>query len=159
MIRSLETFASSLPGLPDPDRAPEFYARVPSRRLVAWVVDMAVILAIGVPLALVFGLVTLGLGLALFPLVILATSVAYRTLTLGAGSATWGMRFVGIELRRQDGLRLDGTTAFLHTLLYSGCFAVFPIQVLSMIGMISTRYGQGLPDLALRTAMINRPAD
>jgi uncharacterized RDD family membrane protein YckC len=159
MIRSLESFANVLPGLPDPDRMPGFYARVPSRRLVAWVVDMAIIIAIGVPLALAFGLATLGFGLLLFPLVMLGTSLAYRTLTLAGGSATWGMRFVGIELRRHDGLRLDGTTAFLHTLLYTVCFAAFPLQILSMIGMISTRYGQGLPDLVLRTAMINRPAD
>ena len=38
-------------GLPDPERDRQFYDGVPARRLVAWFVDVAVILVVGVPLA------------------------------------------------------------------------------------------------------------
>ncbi|PJN96048.1 hypothetical protein CNY89_04865 [Amaricoccus sp. HAR-UPW-R2A-40] len=146
-------------GLPDPDRDQRFYAGVPSRRLAAWVVDVIVALGIGVPLALVFGLMTLGFGLALFPMILLGVGFLYRVATIASGSATWGMRLMGIELRRQDGTRFDLTAAFLHTALYTVCIGVMILQVASIVGMLGTRYGQGLPDLVLRSAMINRPAD
>ncbi len=146
-------------GLPDPDRDAQFYVRVQSRRLAAWVFDVIAILAIGVPMALVFGLATLGFGFALFPIILLGVGFFYRTATLAAGSATWGMRLMGIELRRADGARLDAVTALLHTGIYTVCFGVLLLQLASIVGMLVTRYGQGLPDLILRTAMINRPAD
>ena len=62
--------ASSAPmaGLPDPEHDRQFYDGVPARRLVAWFIDLAIVLAVGVPVAVVFGLVTLGFGFALFPL-------------------------------------------------------------------------------------------
>ena len=55
-------------GLPDPERDRQFYEGVPPRRLVAWFVDLAIVLLVGVPLAVLFGLLTLGFGFALFPL-------------------------------------------------------------------------------------------
>lgn len=132
---------------------------MPSRRLAAWVADVIVTLGIGVPLALVFGLMTLGFGLALFPLILLGVGFVYRVATIASGSATWGMRLMGIELRRQDGTRFDLTAAFLHTALYTFCIGMMILQVASIVGMLGTRYGQGLPDLVLRSTMINRPAD
>ena len=51
-------FAGPMAGLPDPDLDRQFYEGVPARRLAAWFVDLAIILAVGVPLALVFGLAT-----------------------------------------------------------------------------------------------------
>jgi uncharacterized RDD family membrane protein YckC len=149
----------SLPGLPDPERDRQFYEGVPSRRLAAWVFDVVVILAIGVPLGLFFGLVTFGLGFAAFPFLIGCVSFAYRIATISSGSATWGMRLMGIELRKFDGSRFDLPTAVMHTAIYVVSFAFFLIQIISCAFMISTRYGQGLPDLVLRTTAINRPAD
>lgn len=159
MTSLFDAYIGDMSGLPDPDRDQRFYAGVPSRRLAAWVVDVIVALGIGVPLALVFGLMTLGFGLALFPLILLGVGFFYRVATLASGSATWGMRLMGIELRRQDGTRFDLTAAFLHTALYTVCIGVMILQVASIVGMLGTRYGQGLPDLVLRSAMINRPAD
>jgi uncharacterized RDD family membrane protein YckC len=146
-------------GLPDPSLDPQFYDGVLARRFAAWVIDVLVILAIGVPLALVFGLLTLGFGFLVFPLILFGVGIAYRSVTLAARSATWGMRLMGVEFRRHDGARLDGQTAVLQTLVYAACVAVFPLQLASAVMMMLTRYGQGLPDLLLRTAMINRPAD
>jgi uncharacterized RDD family membrane protein YckC len=159
MTSLFDAYIGDMSGLPDPDRDQRFYAGVPSRRLAAWVVDVIVTLGIGVPLALVFGLMTLGVGLALFPLILLGVGFFYRVATIASGSATWGMRLMGIELRRQDGTRFDLTAAFLHTALYTVCIGVMILQVASIVGMLGTRYGQGLPDLVLRSAMINRPAD
>lgn len=159
MTHGYDTILGALPGLPDPERDPQFYQGVPTRRLFAWFVDLFVVLLVGVPAALVFGLVTLGFGFAIFPLVIMGIGLVYRTLTIGNRSATWGMRVMGIELRRRDGSRFDLATAFLHTVLYTICLGAVVLQVLSILGMVGTRYGQGLPDLVLRTAMINRPAD
>lgn len=159
MTSLFDAYIGDMSGLPDPDRDQRFYAGVPSRRLAAWVVDVIVTLGIGVPLALVFGLMTLGVGLALFPLILLGVGFFYRVATIASGSATWGMRLMGIELRRQDGTRFDLTAAFLHTALYTVCIGVMILQVASIVGMLGTRYGQGLPDLVLRSAMINRPSD
>lgn len=146
-----------MPGLPDPDTQSEFYDGVTSRRLVAWVIDVLITLAIGVPIAIVFGLVTLGIGFAAFPLVIAGTSIVYRTTTIAHASATWGMRAMGIELRRHDGGRLDPLFAFLHSAGYVFCITVFPLQIVSCIMILTLRYGQSLQDIFLRTAMINRP--
>lgn len=159
MTSLFDAYIGDMSGLPDPDRDQRFYAGVPSRRLAAWVVDVIVTLGIGVPLALVFGLMTLGFGLALFPLILLGVGFFYRVATIASGSATWGMRLMGVELRRQDGTRFDLTAAFLHTALYTVCIGVMILQVASIVGMLGTRYGQGLPDLVLRSAMINRPSD
>jgi uncharacterized RDD family membrane protein YckC len=152
-------FSGLMDGLPDPDRDRQFYEGVQTRRLAAWVIDLFVILLVGVPVALVFGLATFGFGFALFPFVIAGVGFLYRTATISARSATWGMRVMGIELRRHDGTRFDLTTAALHTAIYSVAIAVVVLQALSCIAMVSTRYGQGLPDIILRTTAINRPAD
>lgn len=148
-----------MPGLPDPELDRQFYEGVQPRRLAAWVIDVLLVLSVGVPVALVFGLVTLGFGFALFPLLIMGVGFLYRTATIASGSATWGMRLMGIELRRHDGTRLDLPYAVLHTAIYTVALGVIVLQMASIVGMLATRYGQGLPDIILRTAMINRPED
>ena len=152
-------WAPNMHGLPDPDTDRQFYEGVQSRRLAAWVFDLAIILVVGVPIALIFGLATFGFGFALFPLIVAVVGFVYRTLTISSRSATWGMQIMGIELRKYDGSRFDPMTAFLHTLLYTGCFSIIIAQALSCLGMLTTRYGQGIPDLILRTTAINRPTD
>jgi uncharacterized RDD family membrane protein YckC len=152
-------FAGPMAGLPDPERDRQFYDGVPARRLAAWVFDLAIILAIGVPVAIAFGLATFGFGFALFPLVVASVGFLYRTASIASGSATWGMRFMGIELRRHDGSRFDLTTALLHTGIYTVSFSVIVLQIISCGAILTTRYGQGLNDIILRTTAINRPAN
>lgn len=139
--------------LPDPDSEPQFYSNVPARRLVAWVVDEVIIVA----LALLVALATFLLALLLFPLVLLAIHVAYRAYFLARNSATPGMRFVGIEIRGRSGARLSPEEGVLHTLAYT-LIAVFVLpQIVSMVLMLTTPRGQGLHDMLLGTAAINRP--
>jgi uncharacterized RDD family membrane protein YckC len=146
-------------GLPGPDRDPQFYDGVPARRLAAWVIDLFVILVAGLPIALFFGIATLGFGFALFPFVIAAVGFFYRVATIAGGSATWGMRVMGIELRRHDGTRFDFSTAVLHTAIYSIAFWTVVLQILSCVTILASRYHQGLQDIILRTTAINRPAE
>ena len=152
-------FAGDMSGLPDPESDRDFYVGVATRRLAAWIIDAVLILLIGVPLALIFGVATLGFGFVLFPMILLGVSFAYRTLTIAGGSATWGMRFVGIELRLSDGSRFGFAAAAVHTAAYLVCFAVFVLQFISCVMIAGTRYGQGLPDLLLGSTAIHRPVE
>ncbi len=138
--------------LPDPNLQPDFYASVPSKRLVAWVVDTLVILV----LCLIAVLLTAFVGLFVWPLLYLTIGFAYRVVTIANGSATWGMRFVGIELRNAFGERMDLGLAFAHTLGYSVSIAVPIIQVVSVVMMLTSPRGQGLTDAFLGTVMLNR---
>jgi uncharacterized RDD family membrane protein YckC len=153
------SLSGPMPGLPDPDLDAQFYEGVPTRRFVAWLVDLVIVLLVGVPLALVFGLMTLGFGLALFPVIVGGTGFLYRTLTLASGSATWGMRFTGLEFRRHDGTRLDLLFALLHTGITAVCFGVFVLQLVSCGTILWTRYRQSIADIILGTTAINRPAE
>lgn len=153
------TFTPDLPGLPDPELDRQFYEGVPARRFAAWVIDVIVVLAIGVPLAVMFGIVTLGFGFLLFWFLISAVGFFYRVVTLGQASATFGMRAMGIEMRRHDGSRFDTLTAVLHSGIYILSMGVLVLQALSALMILGTRYRQGLGDVILRTTAINRPAD
>ena len=138
--------------LPDPDRHGEFYADVPAKRAVAWVIDAIIVLALtllAIPL-------TLFTALFFLPLLWLMLSFAYRTVTLARSSATWGMRFMGIELRNYRGERVALPEAALHTLIYSVCMAFVIPQIVSVVLMLTTPRAQGIPDLALNTAALNR---
>ena len=97
--------------LPDPDYQAEFYASVPAKRLIAWVIDSILIFTLSAAAVLL----TAFTGLLIWPLLYLAVGFAYRTVTIANGSATWGMRFAGIELRDSAGQRLDSGLAALHT--------------------------------------------
>ena len=154
-----DRLSGPMAGLPDPEHDRQFYEGVPARRLVAWFIDLAIVLAVGVPVAVVFGLMTLGFGFALFPIVVGGIGFLYRTATIAGGSATWGMRVTGIEFRRGDGSRFDLMTAFLHTAIYAVALSVIVLQLISCVAILATRYRQSLPDIVLGTTAINRPAD
>ncbi len=147
------TASASIHGLPDPAREPEFYAGVTAKRGMAWVVD-AFITFVFCVLALPFTAFT---ALFWWPVLWLMVGFLYRWTTLASGSATWGMRLMAIQLRDRDGDRLDAGTALLHVLGYTASMALFPVQLVSIALMIGLGRGQGLTDLALGTAAINRP--
>lgn len=140
--------------LPDPDTAPEFYADVPLKRFIAWVVDaflIALLTAIAVPL-------TAFTGLFFLPVLYMIVGFGYRWLTIASRSATPGMRLAAIEFRTASGNRFDGFTAGLHTLGYVVSVSVFPLQIVSIVLMLTSARRQGLTDHLLGTAAINRAA-
>ncbi|MBE1282376.1 MAG: RDD family protein [Rhodobacteraceae bacterium] len=138
--------------LPDPHAQPQFYDAVPAKRLIAWIADTVVILIlcmIAIPL-------TAFIGLFFWPVLYLVIGFAYRVVTIANGSATWGMRFTGIELRNNHGQRLDLGMALAHTLGYSISLALPLLQVISIVMMLTGARGQGLTDAFLGTVAINR---
>jgi uncharacterized RDD family membrane protein YckC len=140
--------------LPDPDYQAEFYADVPLKRGLAWVVDM-ILIAI---LTVVIVPFTAFTALFFLPLLFLIVSFSYRVISLARRSATPGMRLMAIEFRDRAGRRFDLPTAFLHTLGYTLTIATLLPQLLSIALMLTGARGQGLSDLVLGTVAINRPA-
>ncbi len=149
-----ERFSPRSSGLPDPDYHAEFYTDVPAKRLLAWVVDTALIALI------VFGLTLMGflLPLLFLPFLYAVVSFLYRWGTIASRSATPGMRFMAIEFMDRDGQPFDGGTAFLHTAGYTFSVVTVPLQLISIVMMLMTARRQGLTDTILGTAAVNRRA-
>jgi uncharacterized RDD family membrane protein YckC len=144
-------------GLPDPERDAQFYDGVNTRRLLAWGIDVILAGLIALALLMLLALPTFGLIFFATFAVFGLTDFAYRLITLASGSATPGMRIMGIELRGRDGNRIDLPTALLHTLGYWLSMGFVAVQLVSVLLMIGQSRGRGLTDLVLGTAMINRP--
>lgn len=140
--------------IPDPHYQPEFYADVPVKRLLAWVVDTLVITAL-VALVLPF---TAFVGLFFLPVLFLVLGFLYRWVTIAGGSATWGMRLMSIEFRDGQGRRFDNGMALLHTLGYTVSLALPILQVISIGLMLTGPRKQGLTDNLFGTVAINRRA-
>ncbi len=90
----------------DPDLTPELFEGVLSRRIMAFLIDFLVIAAPVVLAAMfifAFGIVTLGLGWALYwilPGASMVWAIVYFGLTIGGPrSASIGMRVMDLELR------------------------------------------------------------
>ncbi|WP_420586835.1 RDD family protein [Ruegeria sp.] len=140
--------------LPDPDSQPEFYQSVATKRFVAWLFDIALISL----LCIIPVFLTLGLGIIFLPLIYGVISFVYRVVTIANGSATLGMRFMGIELRDAFGARMDMGKAVAHTAGYFISMAFFVVQIVSVIMMLTSARCQGLTDSFLGTVMINQRA-
>jgi uncharacterized RDD family membrane protein YckC len=138
--------------LPHPDTHPEFYDSVAPKRLIAWIIDLALIVVIGAILTPL----TAFTALFFFPLFVAIVGFVYRVVTLASGSATLGMRMMAIELRQNDGSKLEFISAFLHTVGLYISFAIPIIQIVSCVLMETQKSGKGVTDLVLGTAMINK---
>lgn len=139
-------------GLPDPETHGDFYSDTAIKRLFAWVIDTVAITLLSL-LVIPF---TAFVGLFFFALIFLAVGLVYRIWTIAQYSATPGMRLMAIEFRNGQGERFDTGTAVAHTLLYVVMSSVFILQVVSIGMMLTNPRGQGLHDMLLGTAAINR---
>jgi uncharacterized RDD family membrane protein YckC len=144
----------------DPYLQPELFRGVLTRRVVAFIIDLLV-LCIPVILAIlfiaVFGLVTLGLGWALFWLVSPATviwALVYYGATLGGPhSATIGMRVMDLELRTWYGAPGYFLLGAMHAVLFwISISALSPFVIL--VGLFNSRR-RLLHDFVLGTVIIN----
>ncbi len=140
--------------LPDPDSQPEFYQSVTTKRFFAWLFDIAFISL----LCTVAILLTFGMGFFILALIYAVVSFVYRVVTIANGSATLGMRFMGIELRDAFGARMDTGKAIAHTAGYFVSMAFPVLQIISVIMMMTSARCQGLTDAFLGTVMINQRA-
>ena len=144
----------------DPYQQPELFRGVLTRRMIAFLIDLLV-LAVSVILAVifiaVFGLVTLGLGWALFWLVSPASviwAIVYYGATIGGpNSATIGMRIMDLELRTWYG----APGYFVLGAVHAVCFWI-SVSVLSpfvlLVGLFNGRR-RLLHDFVLGTVVIN----
>ncbi|WP_316237438.1 RDD family protein [Bradyrhizobium sp. SZCCHNR1015] len=152
--------AGARPHAYDPYQQPELFRGVLTRRMIAFLVDLLV-LSVPVILAVifiaVFGLVTLGLGWALFWLVSPASviwAIVYYGATIGGpSSATIGMRVMDLELRTWYG----APGYFVLGAVHAVCFWI-SVSVLSplvlLIGLFNGRR-RLLHDFVLGTVVIN----
>lgn len=139
--------------LPEPELAPELYEGVPLRRLLAFLADMVLIVVLSA-LVVPFTAFT---GIFFFPALVAVVGFIYRVATITAGSATWGMRLAGLELRDGAGRRFDFGMAFLHTALFTVFISFMLPQIVSLVLHVSTPRRQGLHDLILGTAALRLP--
>lgn len=148
------TYSATMSGLPNPTSQEELYRDVPVKRLFAWIIDVVVV-AILTAVVTPFTFFT---ALFFLPVLYAILSFLYRWVTLARGSATWGMRMVALEMRQSDGQPFSTGTAFMHTVGYVVSVVTFPLQLISIASMLMTERKQGLSDLVLGTAAINRMA-
>ena len=144
----------------DPLLQPELFRGVLTRRVFAFLIDL-VVLSIPVILAVmfiaVFGVVTLGLGWALFWLVSPA-SVIWALIYYGASlggphSATLGMRVMDLELRTWYGAPGYFVLGATHAVLFWVSISFLTPLVL-LVGLFNSRR-RLLHDIILGTVVIN----
>jgi uncharacterized RDD family membrane protein YckC len=130
------------------------------KRSVAFLIDLVVLtvpVVVGYIFIGVFGLVTLGLGWALFWLAWPATvvwAVVYYGATLGGThSATLGMRVMDIELRTWYGSPGYFVLGAMHAVLFWVSISFLSPLVL-LVGLFNGRRRQ-LHDVILGTVVIN----
>jgi uncharacterized RDD family membrane protein YckC len=144
----------------DPWMEPELFRGVLTRRVFAFLIDL-VVLSVPVILAVVFialfGIVTLGLGWALFWLVspasIIWAIVYYGASIGGSHSATIGMRMMDLELRTWYGAPGYFVLGAVHAVLFWATVSFLSPLVL-VIGLFNGRR-RLLHDIILGTVIIN----
>ena len=114
------------------------YEGVRTRRVFAFLIDYMIVALLCIPFAIliaILGVITLGLGWALFGVVGPLVAVIYVWNTLGGrNQATVGMRMMGIRLERLDGRPVDGLIAVVHTVLFwAGNVLLTPLVLLASL--------------------------
>ena len=147
----------------DPDTNPELFDGVLARRVVAFFIDF-VIIAIPVVLAAMFifafGIITLGLGWALYwllPAISVVWALVYFGVTLGSErSATVGMRVMDLEMRTSYGAPAYFVLGAVHAVAFWFTVSFFSPFVL-LVAFFNERR-RLLHDIMLGTLIINNPA-
>ena len=147
--------------VPDPHRDPQFYQGVPLRRLVAFLIDLIIVLLLLLSLVFVGGALSFGAIVFAGPLVGVifgATGFLYRWIMLAERSATVGMMLTGIEVRDGNGDPMIRSTAFLHTAGYYVTFVFPPLLFIGWFLMFTSPHRRAMHDLPLGSVVINKPA-
>ena len=144
----------------DPDLNPELFEGVLARRVLAFFID---VLVIALPIILaaififVFGIVTLGLGWALYWLLPAAAAIwaiFYFGLTLGSDrSATIGMRVMDLEMRTWYGAPAYFVLGAVHAIAY--WFSISALTPFILLVPFFNRRRRLLHDIVLGTVIIN----
>ena len=147
----------------DPDTQPELFEGVLARRVIAFVIDLIVIALPLIAAALfifVFGLVTFGLGWALYWLLSPASviwALCYYGMSLGStASATPGMRVMEIEMRTWYGAPAYCVLGAVHAVAYWISVSVLTPFIL-LVGLVNPRR-RLLHDFVVGVVIINSAA-
>jgi uncharacterized RDD family membrane protein YckC len=144
----------------DPVASPELFEGVLARRLVAFFIDL-VIVVVPIMLAalfiLLFGLITFGLGWVLFWLLSPAAviwALCYYGLTFGSeASATIGMRIMDLEMRTWYGAPAYFVLGAVHAVVYWITISALTPLIL-IVGFFNERR-RLLHDMLVGTVVIN----
>lgn len=131
------------------------YEGVRTRRVIAFCIDYLIVALLVVPVGIfvfLLGLMTLGLGWALFAFIFPAVALVYVWVTLGGRhQSTIGMRSMGVRLDRLDGRPVDGLFAVMHTVLFWAANAILTPLVLLLPLFLDRK--RTLHDLLLGTVV------
>lgn len=132
------------------------YQGVLSRRAFAFIVDYVIVALLMLPaIVIVFflGIVTLGLGFFLYPVLFFIVAGLYFGISIsGPSQATPGMRAMGLRMRRTDGYPIDFLVALIHLVLFWILNAVLTPLIL-LAGLFTNR-SRLVHDLLLGTEMV-----
>ena len=142
---------------------PELFEGVLARRVVAFVIDLIVIVLPLIAAAMfifVFGLITFGFGWALFWLLSPASviwALFYYGMTLGSpASATLGMRAMELEMRTWYGAPAYFVLGAVHAIVYWVSVSVLSPFIL-LVGFFNARR-RLLHDMVVGAIIINNAA-
>ena len=145
----------------DPNLQPELFRGVLTRRVFAFLIDLVVLsvpVILGYLFIAVFGLITLGLGWALFwlawPASIVWAVVYYGVSLGGPHSATVGMRVMDLELRTWYGAPGYFVLGAMHAVLFWVSIS-FLSPLVVLVGLFNARH-RLLHDVVLGTVKIGR---
>jgi len=144
----------------DPIANPELFEGVLARRVVAFVIDffaIAVPVVLAAMLIFVFGIVTLGLGWALYWLLPPASviwAIIYFGVTLGSErSATIGMRVMDLEMRTWYGAPAYFVLGAVHAIVF--WLSVSTLTPFILLVCFFNERRRLLHDIVLGTVVIN----
>ena len=144
----------------DPLMQPELFRGVLTRRVIAFLIDLVVLsvpVIVGYVFIAVFGLITLGLGWALFwlawPASVIWAIVYYGASLGGPYSATLGMRVMDLELRTWYGASGYFVLGAMHAVLFWLSIS-FLSPLILLVGLFNGRR-RLLHDIVLGTVVIN----
>ncbi|MEZ5872623.1 MAG: RDD family protein [Nitratireductor sp.] len=136
--------------------SPERLESVRTRRMLAFVLDYALVgllTFLGGIAVFFLGIITLGLGWLLFPVLALAIATFYVGSTMGGPrQATWGMDFFSLRIERLDGRPVDFITAVVHGMLFWVAHVTFTPLML-VVSLFNTRK-QLIQDILLGTVIL-----
>jgi len=147
----------------DPVTSPELFEGVLARRVLAFFIDVFLI-AIPVVFAglfiFVFGLVTFGLGWALYwllsPAAVIWALVYYGTTFGSPASATIGMRVMDLEMRTWYGAPMYFLLGAVHAIVFWITVSALTPLIL-LVGLFNDRR-RLLHDMLVGTVVINKAA-
>jgi uncharacterized RDD family membrane protein YckC len=142
----------------EPLTDPRMFEGVRTRRILAFLIDAVVIALLTVVASIavaVLGVLTLGLGWLLFPLLWPGVALLYCAFTMGGPrSATLGMRAQGLEARFLDGSRFNPGIAAIHSILFYISVGVLTPFIL-LVSLFTDRK-RLLHDLVLGSVVVRR---